>query len=104
MNYVNKFLCSTVVFREVKIEQFVNVNVNKNLGKKIIRDMLRTNVSMFYDLSEAILQSYLHLDLFQFLYRYPSMLCYTLKQAIFRDSIHVQFSHLIGHFQNKIMT
>ena len=83
MNYVNKFLCSTVVFREVKIEQFVNVNMNKNLGKKIIRDMLRTNVSMFYDLSEAILQSYLHLDLFQFLYRYPSHALLHIKASYF---------------------
>ena len=50
------------------------MNVNKNVGKKMIENMLPTKVCMFYELSETILLfglHYLHLDLFQFLHKYP---------------------------------
>ena len=47
------------------------------MGIKKITNMLPTKVSMFYELLETILPfclRYLHLDLFQFLHRYLSLL------------------------------
>ena len=60
----------------MKIEKFANVNVNKNIGKRIIRNVPLTKVCMFYEFSETILffgLRYLHLELLQFLHRYPSL-------------------------------
>ena len=76
MNYFNQFLSLTFIFRSWKAKTLQNVNVNKNLGKKIIKNMLPTKVCMFYELSEAILLfglRYLHLDLFQSLHSFPSL-------------------------------
>ena len=96
MNYFYQFPSLTIIFRGgggggrgVKIENLQNVNVNKNLGKKMIKNMLPIKVCMFYEILETILRfglHYLHLDLFQFLHRYLNF--------------HVQFCLCV--FQGKI--
>ena len=51
------------------------MNANKNVGEKLIENILPTKVCMLYELSETILRfglRCLHLDLFQFLRRYQS--------------------------------
>ena len=61
----------------MKIEKFVKCELEKKREKKKIANMLPTNVSMFYELSETILpfcQCYLHLDVFEFLHRYLSFI------------------------------
>ena len=71
------------------MEKCVKCERELKLGKKIIKNMLPTKVCMFYELSETILLfglRYLHLELFQFLHRYPSL--------------HVQFCLCV--FQGKI--
>ena len=58
------------------------MNVNKNLGKEKITNMLPTNVCLFNALSQTILLfglPYLHLDVVQFLHK----LCYVINVVQF---------------------
>ena len=69
----------------MKIEKFVSVNVNKNLGKKIIKNILPTKVCMFYELSETILLLVCViciLTCFNSCIGIHPMLYYTLKQVV----------------------
>ena len=85
--------CTVKVTKNCQIENLQNVNVNKNLGKKIIiNNMLPTKVCMFYELSEAILLfglRYLHLDLLQFLHKYLSLYV-QFCQNVFQSKIAPQ--------------